>query len=125
LTPGGPRGWLPVALAAAAGLTAGLLVALALGALRGEDIRTVTVERGAGPAPGGTVVARTAVPSVVGERLDIAKDRVRRASFIAEVQGGGTLGVIRERNWEVTSQDPVGGQLLQTGSTVRLRIERR
>jgi hypothetical protein len=44
---------------------------------------------------------------------------------VVKVEGGGALGVIRDQNWQITSQDPVAGQLLQTGSTVRLRIERR
>jgi hypothetical protein len=50
---------------------------------------------------------------------------VRAVGFVVKVEGGGVLGVIRDQNWQVTSQDPVPGQLLQTGSTVRLRIERR
>ena len=115
--------WVALALAGAAGVICGLVVALGLGAGR-STTRTTTVTAGSRP-PDGTLVAKTAVPAVIGERLDIAKDRVRRAGFVVKVEGGGVLGVIRERNWEVTSQDPVAGQVLQTGSTVRLRIERR
>ena len=77
------------------------------------------------PPPGATLIAQTAVPGVVGERLDVAKDRVRRTGFIALVEGGGILGVLRDRNWQVESQDPVGGKVLETGSTVHLRVERR
>ena len=118
----GRPGWLVVALAATLGVVLGLVAAIGLGSTRVET-RTVTV--GARPPVGGTVVARTAVPDVAGQRLDIAKDRIRRAGFTARIEGGGVLGVVRDRNWEVTSQDPVGGQVDQTGSTVRLRIERR
>jgi len=114
---------LTVALAAASGALAGVLLTLALGGGTSNDVTTVTLP--ARPPEDATLVAKTAVPAVVGERLDVAKDRVRRAGFIVEVEGGGILGVLRERNWEVTSQDPVGGQVLQTGSTVRVRIERR
>ncbi|MDX6668688.1 MAG: hypothetical protein QOK04_2068 [Solirubrobacteraceae bacterium] len=114
--------WLPIALAGALGIVFGLILALALGA-GGRTTRTVTV--GSTAQPNGTLIAKTAVPSVIGERLDIAKDRVRAVGFVVKVEGGGVLGVIRDQNWQVTSQDPVAGQLLQTGSTVRLRIERR
>jgi hypothetical protein len=116
--------WVALALAGAAGVICGLVVALGLGAGR-STTRTTTVTVAGRPSSDGTLVAKTAAPAVVGERLDIAQDRVRRAGFVVKVEGGGVLGVIRDRNWEVTSQDPVAGQVLQTGSTVRLRIERR
>ncbi|MDX6643684.1 MAG: hypothetical protein QOD76_1646 [Solirubrobacteraceae bacterium] len=115
--------WLPIALAAALGIVLGLVLALTLHA--GGKTTTRTVTAGNTSQPSATLIAKTAVPAVIGERLDIAKDRVRAVGFVVKVEGGGVLGVIRERNWQVTSQDPVAGQLLQTGSTVRLRIERR
>jgi hypothetical protein len=120
---GAGPGWLGTALAAALAALAGVLVTLALGGGRSDTIRTVTVTTH--PLPDATLIAKTAVPGVVGERLDVAKDRVRRTGFIAVVEGGGILGVLRDRNWQVQSQDPVGGKVLETGSTVRLRVERR
>jgi len=114
---------LALALAASLGALAGVLATLALGGGASNDVTTVTVAPR--PPEDATLVAKTAVPAVSGERLDVAKDRVRRAGFLVELEGGGVLGVVRDRNWEVTSQDPVAGQVLQTGSTVRLRIERR
>ncbi|MDQ6914509.1 MAG: PASTA domain-containing protein [Actinomycetota bacterium] len=122
MSPRGP-GWAGTALAAALAALAGVLITVALGGGHSDTVRTVTVVTH--PPPEATLIAKTAVPNVVGERLDVAKDRVRRASFIASVEGGGILGVLRDRNWQVRSQDPVGGQVLQTGSTVRLRVERR
>jgi hypothetical protein len=116
-------GWLGTGLAAALAALAGVLITLALGGGGSNQVRTVTVTTH--PPPDATLVAKTAVPNVVGERLDVAKDRVRRTGFIVLVEGGGLLGVIRDRNWQVESQDPVGGQVLQTGSTVHLRVERR
>jgi hypothetical protein len=116
-------GWLGAALVAALAALAGVLITLALGGGGSDEVRTVTVATH--PPPDATIIAKTAVPDVVGERLDVAKDRVRRTGFIVLVEGGGILGVIRDRNWEVTSQDPVGGQSEQTGSTVHLRVERR
>jgi beta-lactam-binding protein with PASTA domain len=115
--------WVVVALAATLGLVLGLVVAVGLGSTRQPRTTTVTVS--AKPPAGATLIAKTAVPAVVGQRLDIAKDRVRQAGFVTKVEGGGVLGVVRDRNWEVTSQDPAGGQVEQTGSTVRLRVERR
>ena len=55
----------------------------------------------------------------------LARDRLDRAGFDADVDGGGLLGVIRESNWEVVLQDPGPGVALEQGSSVRLRIERR
>jgi hypothetical protein len=122
MRPARERDWLAIALAGALGALAGVLIALALGGGSSTDIRTITVKPK--PPPDATLVAKTAVPNAVGMRLDIAKDTVQRAGFTVKVEGGGVLGVIRERNWMVTSQDPVAGQLLQVGSTVHLRIER-
>jgi hypothetical protein len=117
--------WVVVALAATVGLVVGLVVAVGLGSTR-EKTRTATVTVSAkAPPSDANLIAKTAVPAVLGERLDVAKDRVRRAGFVTKVEGGGLLGVIRDENWQVSSQDPVGGQVEQTGSTVRLRIERR
>jgi hypothetical protein len=116
-------GWLGTAVAAALAALAGVLVTLVLGGGRSDTVHTVTVVTH--PPPEATLIAKTAVPKVLGERLDVAKDRVRAAGFIAMVEGGGLLGVIRDRNWQVLSQDPVGGKSLQLGSTVRLIVERR
>jgi PASTA domain len=116
-------GWLPAALAASGGALAGVLATLALGGGDSTEVRSVTVTTRADP--GRMLIAKTAVPNVVGEPLDTAKDRVRRVGFIAEVQGGGILGVVRERNWTVTGQDPGSGRVLEVGDTVRLRVQPR
>jgi hypothetical protein len=104
-------------------MLAGVFTALALGGGESAEVRTVTVHTR--PPAGAKLIAKTAVPGVVGERLDVAKSRVRRAGLVVEVQGGGILAILRQRKWEVSGQDPVGGQVLQTGSTVRLRVQRR
>jgi hypothetical protein len=118
-----------LALGAACGFLAGVLAVIALGGglERTETVtraRTVTVTTPA-VTTGGTVITTTAVPALVGERLDVAKERLDRAGFDADVDGGGLLGVIRESNWEVVVQDPGPGIQLEQGSSVRLRIERR
>jgi beta-lactam-binding protein with PASTA domain len=117
-----------VALGIAVGFLAGVLLAVAL--TGGTQTETVTVARTvtvASPSvtTGGTVIVTVPVPAVTGERLDVAKDRIRRAGFDADVDGGGTFGVIKESNWEVVAQDPGPGVALEKGSSVRVRIERR
>jgi hypothetical protein len=60
--------WLPIALAGALGTAFGLILALALGA--GGKTTTRTVTAGSTGQPKGTLIARTAVPSVIAERLE-------------------------------------------------------
>jgi PASTA domain len=118
-------GWLVPALTAACGLLAGLAIAAALGLGGGATTRTVT--HAAPPPPtstGGTVVTITRIPDVIGARLDIAKQRVRRAGFDVNVEGGGTFGVIDETNWRVVSTDPPAGNRAERGSAVTLDIDR-
>jgi hypothetical protein len=115
-------GWLGVALGAALGALAGVLLALALGGGSSARVQTITITTR--PPNGATLVAKTAVPGVVGQRLDIAKDRLRGSGFVPEVEGGGLRALLRQTDWKVMSQDPAGGQRLQTGSAVKLRVER-
>jgi hypothetical protein len=123
-------GWPATVLAIACGILLGALVAWAIGP--GDDdltadtvtiARTVTVS---GPVTNpGTVITRTLVPNVVGQRLDIAKRQLELRRFEVDVDGGGgILGVIRERNWHVSAQRPAAGTYLEQGSSVRVTIER-
>lgn len=116
-------------LGAGCGFLAGVLAVVALGGTGGETRtvvrdRTVTV-----PSPtlttGGTVIVQTAVPALVGERLDVAKDRLHRAGFDPDVEGGGVFGIITESNWQVVTQDPGPGVMLEQGSSVHIRVEKR
>lgn len=120
-------GWLGVALTGACGVLAGVLLVVALGGAQGTTKTTTT--RITVPAnvvtTGGTVITQTLVPRVVGERLDVAKVRVARVGFDIDVDGGGLLGVIKDSNWEVVTQDPGPGVELEQGSSVRVHIERR
>jgi beta-lactam-binding protein with PASTA domain len=111
------------ALAAAAGFLAGVLLVLLLGA-GGDDTRTRTVT--ASVTNGGTVITTTTVPQLVGQPLDVARQRVERAEFkLAIDDGGGVFGVVVESNWQVTGQDPPAGAKLEQGSTVHVDIGRR
>jgi beta-lactam-binding protein with PASTA domain len=122
-------GWPATVLAVACGILLGALVAWAIGPgddeLTAETVtigRTVTV--GGPVTTPGTVVVRTLVPNVVGQRLDIAKRQLELRRFEVDVDGGGVLGVIRERNWHVTRQQPAAGTYLEQGSSVRVTVER-
>ena len=66
-------------------------------------------------------VASRTVPSVRGERLDVAKAHLRDAGYgttETEVVGGGTFGAVNESNWTVCQQEPRGG----TKGAARVRI---
>jgi len=110
-----------LALAAAGGFLAGVLLVLALGG--GGDTKTKTVTTSI--TNGGTVITTTTVPQLVGQPLDVARARIERAKFqLAIDEGGGVFGVVVEDNWQVTAQDPAAGTKLEQGSTVHVGIER-
>ncbi|MCW2990759.1 MAG: domain containing protein [Solirubrobacterales bacterium] len=118
-----------LALGAACGFLAGVLVVIAFG---GAGTTTETVVRNrtvtvTSPTitNGGTVIVQTSVPALAGERLDVAKDRLDRAGFDPDVEGGGLFGILKDSNWEVVSQDPGPGIMLEQGSSVHIRVEKR
>jgi beta-lactam-binding protein with PASTA domain len=109
-------GTLGMALAAAAGFLAGvLLVAVLGGAQPVYKERTISV---AGTPEG------IAVPALVGQPLDVALNRLESAGLKGEVEGGGLFGILDEGNWRVVDQDPSKGARLRQGDTVRLDVER-
>lgn len=119
-----PSGWLAAALVGACGFLVGVLFVVALG---GEEriVRERTITVPGVVTNGGTVITKTEVPDVVGERLDTAQDRIARAGFDPDVDGGGLFGVVVESNWEVVEQQPRAGRTVERGSSVKLRIDRR
>jgi|SRR4051812_1374572 hypothetical protein len=119
--------WLGVGLGVAAGFLAGVLLVAALGGAKPAiHESTVTVQAQA-PAVtnGGTVIVKTLVPPLVGEQLDVALDRIARAGFDVDIQGGGLFGVLVDSNWQVTAQDPAPGGYLEQGSTIHIQIDHR
>ena len=116
-------GWLGVALAASFGGLAGVLATLALGGGATTHIETVTVP--AAPDEDMSLVSRTAVPRLVGVPLDDARDRLRDAGFLVEVDGARPTDLVLGRGLTVIDQDPAGGTVLTTGSTVRVRVRPR
>jgi beta-lactam-binding protein with PASTA domain len=113
-----------VALAAAGGFLVGVLLVLALGG--GTDTKTKTETVTAAVTNGGTVITKTTVPDLVGQPLDVARDRLERSKFDMVVDhGGGVFGVVVEHNWQVSAQTPSAGTQLEQGSTVHVDIDRR
>jgi beta-lactam-binding protein with PASTA domain len=64
------------------------------------------------------------VPFLVGDRLDIAKRKIKEAGFRARVSGGGFFGVVVDQNWVVCSQKPSAGESLAAGSKVDVNVDR-
>jgi hypothetical protein len=109
-------GLLGLAIAAAGGFLAGiLLVAILGGAQPVYKERTISVAA----QPRGT-----AVPALVGQRLDAALDHLETSGLKAKVDGGGLFGIVDESNWRVAEQDPSPGARLRQGDTVTLHVER-
>ncbi|MFL5821455.1 MAG: PASTA domain-containing protein [Solirubrobacteraceae bacterium] len=115
-------GWLGVALAASLAGLAGVLLTLALGGGPVREVETITVQT-ARPEDF-ALVARTAVPSVVGQPLVAARDRLEDAGFLVDVDGAGLVGLVLDRGWRVVAQTPRGRVVVPTGSTVHLTVAR-
>lgn len=117
--------WLSLLLATACGVLLGVLVVATLGGTD-EPARTETVTVPGTVTGGGTVITKTLIPPVVGEPLDVAKQRAERARFQISVDsGGGLFGVRQDDNWEVVAQRPGAGELVEQGSTIHVDIVRR
>jgi beta-lactam-binding protein with PASTA domain len=112
-----------MALGVAGGFLCGVLLVAVLGGVK-PVIKSRTVTVPATRTMGGTVIVSTRVPGLVGQRLDVALDRLQRARFRADVQGGGLFGIVQESNWEVVEQSPGPGTFLEQGSQVKVRVQR-
>ena len=64
------------------------------------------------------------MPSVTGEKLDVALSDIDYAGFSSDVDvvGGGTFGIVDKSNWVVCHQDPPAGT--KTTKTPRLKVDR-
>lgn len=137
IDPAGPAArWRPsrlqFALGTAGGFFVGVLLVIVLGGTPSDtktktetQVDRVTVTNPTKVLPGGTTYTVTAVPQLVGERLDTAKDRLSEAQFDVDVSGGGLFGIVVDENWEVVDQDPPAGTQLRQGSTVHISVEKR
>jgi serine/threonine protein kinase len=64
------------------------------------------------------------VPSLVGEPLDTAEQRLSDAGLRSSEVGGGFLGVLIPSDWEVCQTSPAADTRVRRGSTVQLLIDR-
>ena len=93
----------------AAGLTFGVLFALPK--LRDSD---------APPAkPSGVTV-----PSLVGQPLDVAEQRLDQLGLHSSEVGGGIFGVLIPSDWDVCGTSPPADATVRPGSTVQLLVDR-
>ena len=121
------RSWISLALAASCGFLLGVLLVTTLGGAEGAtrtETQRITVPGAV--TNGGTVITKALIPPIVGEPLDVAKQRSERARFQLTVDtGGGLFGVRRDQNWEVVAQRPGPGELIEQGSTIHVDIVKR
>jgi beta-lactam-binding protein with PASTA domain len=62
------------------------------------------------------------VPSVVGERLDVAETKLDGLSIRYKEIGGGVFGIVVRSNWQVCQQIPKAGD--ETSGAVKLVVDR-
>jgi serine/threonine protein kinase len=64
------------------------------------------------------------VPSVSGERLDLAEQELQQLGLRTQVQGGGVFGILITENWEVCGTSPAGGTEVRPHATVQFAVDR-
>jgi serine/threonine protein kinase len=64
------------------------------------------------------------VPSLAGQPLDAAEQRLDDLGLRSSEEGGGLFGVIFPSDWNVCETSPGPGSVVRPGSTVRLSIDR-
>ena len=125
-----PPTWPTVILGVACGVLFGALIAIVAdgnSAPAASPPRTVTVAKTVTAPPTttpGTVIVRTLVPDLVGQPLDVAKERLAQRKFDADVDGVGFLGGLFEHDYRVVKQNPSAGTYLEQGSSVHIVVKR-
>ena len=64
------------------------------------------------------------VPSLVGQPLDVAEQRLDALGLRSSEEGGGLFGVLVPSDWNVCQTSPGPGTMVRRGSTVSLLIDR-
>ena len=64
------------------------------------------------------------VPDLVGERLDVAEEKLKQVGLKYKEIGGGTFGIVVKSNWEVCETDPGSGDAVGQGDRVNLIVDR-
>jgi PASTA domain-containing protein len=86
--------------------------------------RRIRRQRAAERAAAEEAARQVSVPSVVGERLDVARVHLNDAGLRVRIVGGGTFGVIVEDNWTVCATEPGAGGAAEKGDRVRVIVDR-
>ena len=102
-------------------LIAVLLTALVVGAIGAAAVIEVPKLSDSG---GTETPAGITVPSLAGQPLDAAEQRLDQLGLRSSEQGGGIFGVIVPSDWNVCETSPPAGAEVRRGSTVRLLIDR-
>jgi serine/threonine protein kinase len=71
------------------------------------------------PKPSGVTV-----PSLVGQPLDVAEQRLDGLGLNSTEEGGGIFGVLITSDWEVCATSPAADSTVRRGATVQLAIDR-
>jgi serine/threonine protein kinase len=98
-----------LALLVAAGLAVGALIA----------VPKLTDSASSPSKPSGI-----AVPSLVGQPLDVAEQRLDHLGLRSSEVGGGVFGVLFASDWEVCQTSPPASSTVRRGSTVQLLVDR-
>jgi serine/threonine protein kinase len=96
-----------------------LLVAAAITFAALIAVPKLTDSDSAAPKPSGITV-----PSLVGQPLDVAEQRLDDLGLNSTEEGGGIFGVLIASDWEVCATSPAADTTVRPGSTVRLLIDR-
>jgi hypothetical protein len=64
------------------------------------------------------------VPSLAGQPVDVAEQRLDDLGLRSTEDGGGIFGVLIPSDWDVCATSPSAGSTVRRGSTVRLLIDR-
>jgi serine/threonine protein kinase len=96
-----------------------LLIAAGLGVAGLILVPKLTDGGSSPPKPNGVTV-----PSLVGQPLDFAEQRLDELGLRSTEEGGGIFGVLIPSDWEVCATLPSADSTVRPGSTVRLLIDR-
>jgi serine/threonine protein kinase len=101
-------------------LIAGLGTAAAVGLPDvSRNIKTATAVGATTSTPDGVTV-----PSLVGQPLDVAQQRLDELGLHASEESTGIFGVLFPSDWDVCETSPAGGSVVSPGSTVKLVVDR-
>ena len=96
-----------------------LLIAAGLGVAALIVVPKLTDDGSSPPKPSGI-----AVPSLVGQPLDVAERRLDDLGLRSSEEGGGLFGVLIPSDWEVCETSPPADSSVRPGTIVRLLIDR-